>query len=90
MTKNDYADIIILPAPNCRRSKKVLEFLETERIPHQVIDLTSPQGIKLTHQHHFLASPGILINGSSINPYEILNPEQCRVERVKAINLFTK
>lgn len=88
MSKDIYEDIIILPAPNCRRSKKILDFLDKESIPYKRIDLLSPRGQELTQQYNFLASPGILVNGENLNPYDILEQKQCRVNRGQAFKKF--
>ncbi len=88
MSELEYKEIIILPAPNCRRSKKILEFLDNENIPYQKIDLLSPRGQELTQKYQFLSSPGILINGEKLNPYDILEQKQCRVHRERAVSKF--
>jgi glutaredoxin len=80
--------ITILPAPNCRRSRKVLAFLQEQGIPFEQIALDSPEGQRLQEVHQFRASPGILVDGIQINPYEILIQEQCRVDEAKARSLF--
>ena len=75
--------IIILPAKGCRRSRRILEYLQFNHIPYQRIELDSPEGEKLMAKHHFLASPGILIEGKSINPYDVLIQPACRVNAEK-------
>jgi len=64
--------ITVLPAKGCRRSRKILEYLQANHIPFQRIELDSPEGEQLMEKHHFLASPGILVDGVNINPYEVL------------------
>lgn len=81
--------ITILPAPRCRRSKKVLAFLQAHAIPFEQIGIDSPDGQRLQQQHQFRASPGILIDGEPLNPYEILLKPQCRMDKEKALQLFT-
>jgi hypothetical protein len=81
--------IIVLPAPHCRRSKKIMDFLDLEKIPYEKIDLLSTEGQILSDKHHFMASPGILINGMSLNPYDVLNQKECRVNHDKAMRIFT-
>ncbi len=76
--------IVILPAPSCRRSRKLLEYLESRGIPFTRIDLDSAEGRALAEEHGFRASPGILVNGVSVNPYDLLIPAQCRVDEEKA------
>ena len=80
--------ITILPAPNCRRSRKVLAFLHEQNIPFEQVTPDSPEGQRLQAKYHLRASPGILVNGVSVNPYDILIQEQCRVDQGKALALF--
>lgn len=81
-------ETIILPAQGCRRSKKVLEYLEEQGVRFKRIDLESPEGQALADEYELRASPGILVNGESVNPYDILIPAECRVDTVKADALF--
>ena len=81
--------ITIIPTPNCRRSRKVLAFLQEHNIPFEQVAFDSLPGQRLQKKHQFRASPGILVNGISINPYEILIREQCRVDAEKALALFS-
>jgi hypothetical protein len=82
-------DIVILPAPGCRRSRKLIEYLEAHNIRFTRIDLTSPQGQLLATEHDLRASPGILVNEVSINPFDLLVQPACRVDEVKAEGVFT-
>jgi len=80
-------EIIVLPAHGCRRSRKLLAYLEAQGIPFTRIDLESPEGQALTAQYDLRASPGILVDGVSVNPFELLRQPACRVdeERVRAL-----
>jgi len=80
-------NIIILPARNCRRSRRIIEYLEEQGIPFTRIDLGSPEGQALAEQHDLRASPGILVNGESVNPFDLLIQPACRVDEaaVRAI-----
>jgi len=80
--------ITLLPLKGCRRSKKLLGYLQENAIPFKRINLDSPEGEALMEKHHFLASPGILVNGVSINPYEILIPEKCQINEENLIKIF--
>ena len=80
--------ITILPAKDCRRSRKILEYLRANRIPFQQIELDSPEGGRLMEQYHFLASPGILVDGVSINPFDLLIQPQCLVNEPKLRQIF--
>lgn len=75
--------ITVLPAKGCRRSRKILEYLQANHIPFQRVELDSPEGERLMEQHHFLASPGILVDGVSVNPFDVLIQPECRVNETK-------
>ena len=83
-------EIVILPAPGCRRSRKLIEYLETHNIQFTRIDLTSPQGQALAEQYDLRASPGILVNEVSINPFDLLVQPVCQVDEVKAEETFAE
>jgi len=80
--------ITVLPAKVCRRSRKILEYLQTNHIPFQRIELDSSEGERLMEKHHFLASPGILVDGVNINPYEVLIQSECRINETKLKQIF--
>lgn len=80
--------ITLLPLEGCRRSKKLLGYLQDNDIPFERIDLESQEGKALMEKHQFLASPGILVDGVSINPYDVLIPEQCQVNEENLIKIF--
>ena len=80
--------IVILPARRCRRSKKILRFLDEHGVPYTRIPLESEEGIALAQRHNMRASPGILVDGVSHNPFEILDPAHCRVDEARARALF--
>lgn len=75
--------LTILPAKGCQRSRKILEYLEANHIPFERVELDSPEGEKLMAKYHFLASPGILIEGERINPYDVLIQPACKVNEKK-------
>ncbi len=80
-------EIVLLPARNCRRSRRIMEFLKEQGIPFQQIPLESPEGQRLAAKHGLRASPGILVEDVSVNPYEILVTPACQVdaEKVRAL-----
>jgi len=80
--------ITILPARGCRRSQRLLTYLRAQQIPFTEIDLESPEGLALAEQHDLRASPGILVNGVSINPFDLLIQPACRVDDDKARAVF--
>jgi len=72
--------IIILPSRNCRRSKKVLDYLTAQGISFIRIDLETPAGQKLAEKHHLRASPGILVDDDLVNPFDVLIQPGCRID----------
>lgn len=71
--------IVILPAPGCRRSRKILSYLQQRGIPFTRIDLNTPEGEALADQYSMRASPGILVDGVSVNPFDLLQQPDCRI-----------
>lgn len=84
----NYREIIVLPAPGCRRSRRILEYLERQGIPFTRIPLDSPEGAALAVKHSILASPGLLVDGVSVNPYDLLVQPACRVDSDAAGHIF--
>jgi glutaredoxin len=82
-------EIVILPAPRCRRSKRILEYLASHNIPYARIDLDSSEGQALAARHDFRASPGILVDDVSVNPFDLLIQPGCRIDERKAMQIFT-
>lgn len=60
-----------------------MEYLQAHRIPFQQFELDSAEGQQLMATYQFKASPGILVEGVSINPYEVLIQPACRVNEEK-------
>jgi hypothetical protein len=82
------ARIVVLPAKNCRRSRKMNEYLESYGIPFTHIELESAEGRALAEQHQMRASPGILVDGASVNPLDLLIQGECRVDEAAARRVF--
>ncbi len=80
--------IVILPLKGCRRSRKIMDYLNENDIPFKKIALESPEGEALMGKHHFLASPGILVDGVRINPYDILIQEKCQIDEKNLRAIF--
>lgn len=78
------AEIVILPAAGCRRSRKIVEYLTERGIAFKRIELESAEGQELAGRYDFRASPGILVNGEKVNPYDLLMEGVCRVDEEKA------
>lgn len=83
-----YRNITILPASGCRRSQKVMEYLQKRNIPFRRIDLGSSEGQALAARYDLRASPGILVDGASLNPFDLLVQPECRVDEAKARAAF--
>ena len=64
--------ITILPLEGCRRSKSVLAYLDEQQVRYTRIDLASSEGQVLAEEYDLRASPGILVDGASVNPFDIL------------------
>lgn len=75
-----WRQITILPARGCRHSRRLLDYLEAHAIPFTRIDLESPEGQALAERHDLRASPGILVDGASVNPFDLLIHPACRVD----------
>ena len=84
----DGHDIIILPAPHCRRSRRVIAYLQERAIPFTQIDPLSVEGEALAAQYDFRASSGIVVDGVSINPFELLIQPACRIREERAKDVF--
>ena len=80
--------ITVLPARGCRRSRKVIEYLEAHGIPFTRIELESLEGQALTAQYDLRASPGIIVDGVSINPFDLLIQPECQIDEEKANAIF--
>ncbi len=80
--------LIILPAKRCKRSQNLLEYLQSNHIPFQRIEPDSPEGEEMIKKYQFLASPGILIDGMSINPFDVLISPACKVNEQKITQLL--
>jgi len=80
--------IIILRTRQCRRSDLIIKFLQAENIPHVVKSLeTDPEAQRLAQKFDLRSSPGIIVNGQVVNPYQMI--ENCQIkDRVKARQLL--
>jgi glutaredoxin len=80
--------IVILPAADCRRSKKVLAYLDEEQVPYTRVDLETAEGQALVEEHELRSSPGILVDGELVNPFDILEAPSCRIKEPIARQVF--
>lgn len=81
-------DIVIISTQGCRRSRAVLAYLEREGVPFTHVAAESPEGDKLIAQYALRASPGILVDGVSISPLDLLIPPACQVDKDAARRAF--
>jgi len=65
-----------------------LDYLQAHGIPFTRMDLQSPEGQALAVQHDLRASPGILVDGISVNPFDLLIQPACRVDEARTRELF--
>lgn len=81
-------DITLIMARDCRRSRKIVAYLQQNGIPFTRVDFVSAEGQDLAAQHDLRASPGILVDGKSINPFDLLIQPQCQVNEAVAEAVF--
>jgi len=81
-------EIIILPAARCRRSQKVLAYLEENQVVYTCIDLETEKGQQMMAEYELRSSPGILVDGVLVNPFDILEAPSCRMKEMAARQLF--
>ncbi len=81
-------EIIILPAANYRRSQKVLAYLDENQVTYTRIDLETEKGQQLITDYELRSSPGILVDGVLVNPFDILEAPSCRIKEPTARQLF--
>ena len=81
-------EIIILRTRRCRKSNLIIKFLQAENIPFVVKSLeTDAEAQRLAKELNILSSPGIIVNGRVVNPYQMI--ENCQIkDRVKARQLL--
>jgi len=86
----EYRNIVILPAEGCRRSQRMVDYLRQRQVPFTDIPLASPEGQALMQQHDLRASPGILVDGVSINPFDVLIRPDCKVDEAAVRRIFQR
>jgi len=75
-------ELIVLRGKNCRRSQRIIAWLEAEKIPFSLYEMDTPEGQQLAKNYNVLASPGLIKAGRVINPFDIL--QDCRVNETAA------
>jgi glutaredoxin len=81
-------EIIILPAADCRRSQKVLAYLDENQVAYVRIYLETEKGQQMMADYELRSSPGILVDGTLVNPFDILEAPSCRIKEIIASRLF--
>lgn len=80
--------ITILPAKGCRRSQAILTYLGANEIPYERIALASEEGQEMAERYQIRSSPGIIVDGELVNPFDLLIQPACRIDGVAARRLF--
>ncbi len=71
--------ILILRTRRCRKSDVVTRFLSEHNIPHDIKYVEEDrEAQELFKKFGLKASPGIIINGQTVNPYNLV--ERCKVK----------
>ena len=85
---NTNREIIMFPASGSRGSRSLLKYLRDQDIPFTKVVLASLEGARLTEQQGIHASPGILVDGVSVSPFDLLIPPACKVNEAVAQRVF--
>ena len=86
----EYRKLVILPAEGCRRSQRLLAYLQEHSIPFDTVPLASPEGEALLQEHDLRASPGILVDGQNVNPFDVLIRPDCTVNEAAIRRIFQR
>ncbi|GAB4477319.1 MAG: hypothetical protein Kow0088_16040 [Anaerolineales bacterium] len=82
------SEVILVPVEGCKRSKQIIQYLTEKGIPFERVDPHSLAGQELIAKYNFQASPGIVVNGKKINPYDLFLQPECRVDEEAAKRIF--
>ena len=79
MSANSSDKITIVRNRKCRKSDAIVRFLEQEKIPFELFYLGEEMiADDLARKYGILTSPGIIIGGKTVNPYDLV--EHCKVK----------
>lgn len=81
-------EIVVVSTQGCRRSRAMLAYLERESIPFTHVTADSAEGQDLIDRYGLRASPGILVDGVSVSPLDLLIPPTCEVNEDVAQRAF--
>ena len=71
--------IVIIRNRKCRKSDVVVRFLGQQQMLFEVFYLgEDKEADELAKKYGILASPGIIVNGVAVNPYQLV--EHCKVK----------
>ena len=71
-------DITVVRGQRCRRSDLIVRALQAQGIPFRLVQAEGEEGRALIAEYDLRASPGILVDGRSINPFDLIH--DCRVD----------
>jgi len=72
------ADFPLVRSRRCRRSDLIVGALQAHSIPFRLVAAESDEGRTLITEYDRRASPGILVDGRSVNPFDLVH--DCRVD----------
>ncbi len=71
--------IKIVRTRKCRKSDVIIKFLIENNIPHEIKFVESdPEAQEIYKTFNIKASPGIIVNDVSVNPYGLV--EKCKIK----------
>jgi hypothetical protein len=71
-------NITVVRGQRCRRSDLIVRALQVQGIPFRLVQAEGEEGRGLIAQYDLRASPGILVDGRSINPFDLIH--DCHVD----------
>lgn len=71
-------EIILVRGKRCHRSNLLVNDLQTRAVPFRLVEAESEEGRVLIAQYDLRASPGIIVDGRSVNPFDLIH--DCRVD----------
>ncbi len=87
--ENTRSQVIILRPRRCRRSDRIVDFLQQEKIPYRIYYLNEDEEAQqLARKFQILASPGIIINGRAVNPHQLI--AKCQMKDRKMAKAYIK
>jgi len=72
------AEITVVRGKHCRRSNLIVNDLQARAISFRLVEAESEEGRALIAQYDLRASPGIIVDGHSVNPFDLIH--DCQVD----------